>query len=211
MDYENLLVGINKDIGLYNFYGAVPGGANQQRAVACIKYALEQVLGWDMEESVKKFDDYMIHVLKLERVVDFIRFPDEVPPRDPRYILSLCYPERVHINLHQLVIETYQAVLDKDAQFPREYFTGANGFYRYCICLQYLIENYHPVSCLDELYGFITSAEGRRFLMQYRLKVPAEQLEINPLDCLYQLTKDEPLASLFYHFYRFQSLMKSFQ
>ena len=86
-DYENSLIGESKDIGMYNFFGSAAGGANQQRAVACIRYALEEVLGWDVEESIQKFDDYMIKAMKLTRVVDFINYPDEVPDRDPRYIL----------------------------------------------------------------------------------------------------------------------------
>ena len=204
MDYENSLIGANKDIGIYYFFGAEAGGANQQRAVACIKYALENVLQWSMEESIQKFDEYMIILMKLERVVDFIKYPDEVPNRDPRYILSLIYPERVRLNLETMVLNIYKNVLAHEAQFPREYFAGSNGFYRYCICLQYLITHYHPVSSLENLYEFITSAEGKRFLMEYRLKVPAEQLEINPLDCIYQLTIDSEFSELYYRLYLFK-------
>lgn len=204
MDYENSLIGANKDIGIYNFFGAEAGGANQQRAVACIKYALENVLQWSMEESIQKFDEYMIILMKLERVVDFIKYPDEVPNRDPRYILSLIYPERVRLNLETMVLNIYKNVLAHEAQFPREYFAGSNGFYRYCICLQYLITHYHPVSSLENLYEFITSAEGKRFLMEYRLKVPAEQLEINPLDCIYHLTIDSEFSELYYRLYLFK-------
>ena len=43
-DYENSLIGESKDIGMYNFFGSAAGGANQQRAVACIRYALEGFL-----------------------------------------------------------------------------------------------------------------------------------------------------------------------
>ena len=82
MDYENSLIGANKDIGIYNFYGAEAGGANQQRAVTCIRYVLENVLQWTVEESIQKFDNYMITLMKLERVVDFIRYPDEVRGRN---------------------------------------------------------------------------------------------------------------------------------
>ncbi len=203
MDYENSLIGANKDIGIYNFYGAESGGANQQRAVTCIRYVLENVLQWTVEEAIQKFDNYMITLMKLERVVDFIRYPDEVRNRDPRYILSLVYPERVHLNLETMVLDIYKDVLAHEAQFPREYFAGANGFYRYCICLQYLITHYHPITSLEELYNFITSPEGKRFLMEYRLKVPAEQLEINPLDCLYELTKENEFSTLYYCFYMF--------
>ena len=38
-EYENSLIGAQKEIGIYNFYGAEPGGANQQRALLCIRYA----------------------------------------------------------------------------------------------------------------------------------------------------------------------------
>ena len=55
MDYENSLIGANKDIGIYNFYGAESGGANQQRAVTCIRYVLENVLQWTVEEAIQKF------------------------------------------------------------------------------------------------------------------------------------------------------------
>lgn len=149
MDYENSLIGMNKDIGIYNFYGAEAGGANQQRAIVCIKYVIENVLQWSVEEAIQKFDDYMISLMKLDRVVDFIRFPTEVKSRDTRYILSLIYPERIHMNLETMVLDIYKDVLAHEAQFPREYFAGANGFYRYCICLQYLITHYHPTTSIE--------------------------------------------------------------
>lgn len=204
MDYENSLIGASKDIGIYNFYGAESGGANQQRAVICIKYVLENVLEWEEEEAIKKFDDYIIRIMKLERVVNFIKYPEEIRPRDPLYILSLVYPERVHLNLNQMVVDIYKNVLAGDSQFPREYFAGANGYYRYCICLQYLITHYRPASSLDDLYGFIISNDGRRFLSEYRLKVPADQLDIDPLDCLYELTADETYSKLYYSLYKFR-------
>ena len=43
-DYENFLIGNSKDVGKHNFYGAAPGGANQQRALSLLHYALEEVL-----------------------------------------------------------------------------------------------------------------------------------------------------------------------
>lgn len=106
-DYENFLIGNSKDVGKHNFYGAAPGGANQQRALSLLHYALEEVLEWDEEESIKKFDKYMIKALKLERVVDYIKYPAEVPDRDPRYILSLLYPDRIKLNYTQMVMELY--------------------------------------------------------------------------------------------------------
>ena len=209
LDYESYLIKSRKDIGLYNFYNAEPGGANQQRALSCIKYAIEKVLQWDIEETLLKFDEYMIHAMRLERLVDFINYPKEVPERNPRYILSLLYPNRIHINYQDMVVHVYKEVLARRMQFPREYFLGVEGFYRYCICLQYLITHYHPVSSVDELYQFLCSSEGNKFLSAYRLKTPADQLEINILDCIHELTKDEKDSDLYYHFYSFMHESKN--
>ena len=208
-DYENMLIGNQKDIGLYNFYGASPGGANQQRALTLIRYVLEELLGWDMEEVIKKFDSYIIHEMRLERVTDFIKYPVEVPDRDPRYILSLLYPERIHLNYTAMVIDVYSKVLEDKGQFPREYFAGVDGYYRFCICLQYLISNYKPCTSLDELYSFILSSAGNKFLMRYRLKVPANQFNINILDCIREITKEEENCDLYYYYYNFLVQLKA--
>ena len=43
IEYDDLLIG-RKDLDIYNFYGTEPGGANERRALSCIRYCLEQVL-----------------------------------------------------------------------------------------------------------------------------------------------------------------------
>lgn len=204
LDYEYYLINLQKDIGMYNFFNAEPGGANQQKALNCIRYAIENVLQWDIEETILKFDDYMIRIMKLERMADFIVYPKEVPKRSPRYILSLLYPQRVRLNYHDLVINVYKDVLAHKMQFPREYFAGADGFYRFCLCLQYLITHYHPVQNITDLYEFVSSPEGRRFLTVNRLQIPADQLEIHIYDCLHELTKDEPNSELYFYLYKFK-------
>lgn len=204
-DYESSLISTEKrNIRDYGFFGTEPGGMNQQRALSIIRYALEKVLEWDVETAVQKFDDYIIRVMKLDQFTRFIYYPVEIPEKDPRYILSLLYPEKVKINYTQLVIKLYKNVIESNMQFPREYFMGIDGYYRYCICLQYLIESYHPVRSIDEIYQFILSAKGNIFLMDYRLKVPAEQLQIDILDCIHEITKELEDSDMYYCYYLFR-------
>lgn len=204
LDYENSLISDDKrSIRDYEFYGTEPGGMNQQRALSVIRYALEKVLEWDVETAVQKFDDYIIRIMKLDQFTRFIYYPVEIPENDPRYILSLLYPDKVKINYNQLVVSLFENVIEKNMQFPREYFMGVDGYFRYCICLQYLIESYHPVHSIDEMYQFILSPKGNSFLTEYRLKVPAEQLQIDVLDCIHEITKDLPDANLYYTYYSF--------
>ena len=204
LDFEQLLLGNVKAIGPYNFYGAAAGGANQKNALECIQYAIEEILSWDVEEAKRKFDSYMIHLLKMERLVEYIIFPQEVPFGDSTYILSLIYPDKVKLNQKGMIENMYQNILDGAAQFPREYFIGQKGFYRFCVCLCYAISKYHPFSTLDELYDFFSSTSGKSFLDKYRLKIPMEHLNINILRCLQTITDDDEDSYMLYTFAEFR-------
>lgn len=112
VDYDNVLIGRLQTVDPSNFFGVNPGGTNQNRAINCIRYALEKILGWSDDKSISSFDEYIIHQMKLDEIVKFIDFPMEISEGDPQYILSLLYPTKVCINQQKLVENTLQAVLD---------------------------------------------------------------------------------------------------
>ena len=203
LEYLEVLLGNKDGISPYHFVNALPGGTNQQKALECIRFAIEDVLGWDVQTARQKFDSYMVRLLKLERLADFIVYPPELGPRDCRYILALLYPDSIHLSEQGLIEELYQKILDGNAQFPREYFLGQKGFYRFCVCLCYLISHYRPFEDLEALYRFLSSPDGRAWLDQYRLRVPMEHLGIDLLKCVWELTKDQPHSTLYYCYYRF--------
>ena len=202
-DYEQVLIGNREAISQFNFYGANPGGLNQNRALSCIKYILEEILQWNIDLAKKKFDMYMIQLMKMDRLVEYIDFPPEVEFGDGLYILSLIYPEEIKLDQKNMIENVYKNVLDGKGQFPREYFIGQKGFYRFCICLCYLIANYKPFASLDEIYCFLVSKEGRKFLDDYRLKIPMEHLNIDILECVYSLTDDDENSKLYFTYYKY--------
>lgn len=210
IDYDDVLIGKIPYVDSYNFYGSSPGGPNELKALSCIRYALEKILEWTPEEVIARFDRYMIRLMRLDKIITYIDYPIEVLYGDPKYILSLLYPDRVHLNAKKLAEKIYKRVLDAsdDAdgplkQFPREYFSGGKGFKRFCYCLNYLIENYKPMSSVDEVYSFFLSPDGKKFLYDYRLKVPADQFSIDMLDVIRYITKEEPDSELYYRYYLF--------
>ena len=137
--------------------------------------------------------------------MSYIDFPAEVPFADPRYILSLLYPHRVRMNQEKLIEDIYKEVLAGNGkQFPREYFAGGLGFKRFCFCIKFLLENYKPFTDLEEIYDFFDSAIGKKFLYDYRLKVPADQFSINMLDVVKYITQDEPNCELIYNYILFK-------
>lgn len=195
-DYDDMLIGNKKRIT--TFYNQEPGGGNELIALQIIRYAIEKVLAWTPEEAVKKFDFYMIKKMQLEKIITYIHYPIEMQEEEPTYILSRLYPNLIKISPKQLIEYQYEIVLFQHKQFPRDYFIGTEGFYRYCVCTRYLFYNYKKIKNLEEMYQFALSPEGRRFFSAHRLLSPAIQLDINMADVIYEITKQKPKAKLYH-------------
>lgn len=214
VDYDDSLIGRNNSFYTDDFYSVTPGGINQQKALQVIRYALEDILEWDEKTILTKFDKYIIRIMNLEKVVRYIDYPVEVESGDPKYILACLYPGRLKLSEEKLVTETYKKVLREGAdgeaktQFPREYFGGGLGFRRFCICLKYLIENATKLKTIPEIYSFFDSPKGKKYLYDFRLKVPAEQFAISMPDVIHYITKDEDNSDLFYYRYLYDKELK---
>lgn len=219
IDFDDLLIGRIQNIDPANFYGTEPGGPNEKKALSCIKYAIIKILMWTPEDAVARFDEYIIQILHLDKIISYISFPIEVPYGNPRYILSLLYPDRIRLNPQKLVEELFESVLSaarKKAlvatkpgeeqhiqQFPREYFSGTDGFKRFCGCVKYIIENYKPMSSVDEVYMFFLSPQGQKLLYDFRLKIPADQFSIDMLHVIHYITREDPDSDLYYSYFSF--------
>lgn len=204
-DYDDVLAGKSDSVSINAFYTMAPGGTNEKMALDCIRYAIEEILEWTPREAIQKFDSYMLRLMKLERVAEFIAYPVEVGTNDTRYIMSRLYPNRVRISREKLIRDTYEKVLSGTGkQFPREYFNGGEGFRRFCVCLTHLVENYTTISSTEEFYSFFMSAKGKRFLDVQRLRVPADQFAISMLDVIHYVTRNRPDSDMWYAYFTFR-------
>ena len=207
-DYDDVIIGRQQNLDFNHFYGQDPNYVNERIALKCIRYALEEILQWDEDMAIQRLDEYTLRTMKLTKVLNYIDFPIDVTDGNPKYILSLLYPHKVKVNADRLAATTFKEVLTtKGKQFPRGYFAGYEGFQRYCSCLKYLMENCRSFGSVGEIYEFFNSTQGRQFLAEYRLKVPAEQYDININDALHYLTKHLPDGQLYYEYYMFLEAM----
>ena len=155
---------------------------------------------------MKKFDEYIIKTMKLDKLIKYIEYPSEIPVGNARYILSLIYPNEIRINQQLLCAETFANVINNNGkQFPRDYFAGGVGFHRFCYCLKYLIENYKPFPNIQDMYEFFLSSTGKKFLQLYRLQTPIYQYSIDICQALKYVTKDDPDCDLYYTYYKFKT------
>ena len=210
-EYDNAVIGRIQSVDPVNFYGARAGGPNEKKALAIIKYAIEDLMGWSVDKTINEFDEDVMEVMKLDKLMHYIDFPIEVDTGDINYILSRLYPNKVNISAENLIEEAYLRVLnadDEDAegsarQFPREYFTGSVGFKRFCYCVKYLIDNFMVMESVEDIYKFFESPKGKRFLYDKRLKVPADQFSINMLDVIHYITSNDPDSELYYIYFKY--------
>jgi hypothetical protein len=204
IDYDDSLIGRTPYVDAYNFFGTNPGGPNQLKALSCFRYAIERMLQWDVDTAILKFDEYMIDLMKLTKLLMYIDFPPEVPYGNVKYILSLLYPQKVRVRTDELVQETYKEVLNSNGkQFPREYFSGGAGFKRFCQCVKYLLDNYLTLPSIEAIYEFFMSPRGKKFLYDYRLKVPADQFSISMFEVVRYITRDDEDSDMYYCYYSF--------
>jgi len=205
IDYEDSLIGRTPYVDPSNFYGPNAGSANERLALLCIRFAIEKILKWTPDDAVKYFDSYIIRQMKLDKLVSYIDFPIEVEYGNPRYILSLLYPRKVRMTQRSMAESMIKTVLNstEGKQFPREYFVGGIGFQRYCYCLKYLFDTSCPCDTLDDMYEYMDSPAGKAFLGRCRLKVPAEQYNINIHQAIRYITQDHPDSELTFAYHEF--------
>ena len=208
LDYEDVLIGRNKDISPVYFHGQKPIDFNEKLAVKLFRYAIEELLGWSREETIKKFDRYMIRQMRLTKLNKYIRWPAEITEGDPAYILHLLYPDDVHFDRRKLVEDLFLRVMDGEMSFPREYFAGTEGFWKYCICFRYLVTHYRTFPSIDALYRFFLSEQGNQFLDIHRLKTPRDILSIDICDVIHSVTTQERGSDLYYGYYKFEKQWK---
>lgn len=205
VNYDDSLIGRIPDVESHNFYGAAASAVNERIALECIRYAIEDVLQWTPETALKKFDRYILSLMKLNRIAAYIVYPVEVESNDPLYILSRLYPDTVKVTEQDFVKRTFESILSSgEQQFPREYFIGGDGFRRFCFCMKYVIENFTSIDSVEDLYRFMDSPQGKRLLYRYRLKVPADQFYISILDVCRYITRGDPDSELYFAYYSFQ-------
>ena len=209
IEYDDTLINRLDEIRTDNFYGKNQTYANQTKAISVIKYAIEEILKWDEDTAIKKFDSYILKQMKLEKIADYIDYPDEVSQRDTRYILSLLYPKKINLDHEQLVSEVFQRVLrHEDKQFPRDYFSGGIGFNRFCYCIKYIIEKNLAFEEIPEIYDFFSSIKGKNTLLEYRLRTPAYQYAIDLYEVIYTITREYEDSELWYSLYCFNRELK---
>lgn len=210
MEYEKLLL---KDNGAnlstshfsYNHYN------NHKLALVLFRYAIEDILHWMPIDIVYKLDINTIKNLHLLIPYKYLIFPEELSKRkDCFYIAHLLYPNVIPYNTRNLVIMSYQRVLSQEnGKFSKNFFLGAEGELRACICLQYLLKEHLSFTSIEEIYYYFSTAKAMSTLRQFSLATVCSDFFDDPLEFVHSALPKKQKNELYFQFYRFESALKS--
>lgn len=200
-EYEEMLVGYRENISASYFLFDKKG--NERIAVSVIRYAIEELLGWDKQSAIQMFNSKYIAFMKLEPLMKYIAFPSDVKKDDTEYILYLLYPKQVNYNIQKYTIRVYESVLQNKARYPKDYMYGFLGMLRAKICLQYSINQDKVFKSADDLYRFFASKEAVRYLKKKKLYQLYNSFYNTPLEYCHDSMPSSVKNEFLYHNYIF--------
>ena len=200
-EYEEILIGNRKKISSNYFLFDKKG--NERVALSVIRYAIENLLGWDVHNAIKLFNSIYISFMKLDQMVKYIVFPSDVTKDDTEYILYLLYPKYVDYDIKRYTLRIYEKVMNNEGRYPKDYMYGYLGMLRAKICLQYAINQNLLFKSADDLYNFFASKDCIKYLKQNKLYQLYVSFYSTPLEYMHDSMPSSVKNEFLFHNYMF--------
>lgn len=210
-DYENLLLKDDPGVNLSTSYFCYTDYNNHKLALDLFRYVMEEILHWTAIDIVHSLDLNTIKNLHLLVPYKYLIFPEELNKRkDCFYVAHLLYPNEIPYSTKSLVTIAYQKVLSQESgKFSKNFFSGAEGELRACICLQYLLKEYLSFSSVEEIYYYFSTPKAMSTLRQYHLASVCSELFESPLEFVHNSLPNKQKNELYFQFYRFEAILKA--
>lgn len=200
-EYEEILIGNRKKISSNYFLFDKKG--NERVALSVIRYAIENLLGWDVHNAINLFNSNYISFMKLDQMVKYIVFPSDVTKDDTEYILYLLYPKYVDYDIKRYTLRIYEKVMNNEGRYPKDYMYGYLGMLRAKICLQYAINQNLLFKSADDLYNFFASKDCIKYLKQNKLYQLYVSFYSTPLEYMHDSMPSSVKNEFLFHNYMF--------
>ena len=203
LEYEKILSGQRQNFPPHFFNDSEI--RNRENAIAIVKYALCDILGWGPDVIIKSLDKRVIRDLKLDTVLPYIKIPDEFAGDiDGRFFAHLIYPDRYHYNSDDLTIEIYKRLISgRKKGIPKNFFKDEAGRHRARLCFSYALRNLFTFSSIEEVYETFYEIKGKSFLSSAMLTGAVEEFD-TPLDLLHESLADTQKDDFLFHYYKFK-------
>ena len=184
--------------------------SKENDALAVVRYAVTNILGWTPQEAFVYFNKEIIQKLKLDQACKYIQFPRDLSPNsDYWWIIYKAFPAQVSYEPYHRVLNMYKRLLKGEIKhFPRNVFDGAEGAEYLNSLLHYFISENIPANTVEDLYdAFGHSANIVKELKKAKLFYAYKNKFYSPLDWLHSSLEDES-NSLYYHYQQYMDVFE---
>lgn len=200
-NYETHYVGNGRYIFPNKFFEGCEPSFIEQTTLDLVKFVIETYLGWTPNQTGRTLTFSTLKKLKLApSIFTFIKIPKEYNSESVivDYLLSRMYPKQNNISVYEESITTYERVLSGEiSRFPASWMATIEGMKRFSIILDYALSSLPPFYDKADLYNFIFSPLGTRFLQEAHLYYYGSKLFPSSVE-IYHYGMPKALRSDFY-------------
>lgn len=203
VEYDDIMIG--KRAAFSDTFFDKENVTSENNAIQVIRYAFTRYLRWSQDAIKEKMDSKLMAKLHLLDLMKYIDYPIEYnKSKDYFYLASLVFRSS-KLTMRDKTIHTYEKVLaGEQSKYPKDYFSGSDGYVRAGICLQYMINNYIVFSSINELYSIFSTEEGYVYLKKYKLMSACKEIFDTPVDFLHFALPYSQKNNLYINYYKFK-------
>ncbi|WP_368189026.1 hypothetical protein [Blautia sp. 1033sp1_1033st1_G9_1033SCRN_220408] len=203
VEYDDIIIG--KRDNFSEMYFNKENRQNSKNALTVIRYSITKYLRWSKEAVSERMTPELMEKLHLQDLMKYVNFPIEYSrEKDYFYLANLIFTPQ-SLSLRDKTIHIYEQIIDgKISKYPKDYFSGSDGYVRAGICLQYMVTHFVSFSSINELYSIFASEEGYSLLKKYKLLTTCRETFETPVDFLHFALPDHQKNNFYYNYYRFK-------
>lgn len=144
----------------------------------------EAIIQWEIPGEADKYK----RIWKLDKVMEYVRFPPGIQRDNYRYLFSLIFPREISFDENEQALVVYRKVLRNElTRFPRNFFRYHAHNKLYAMLLEYITLNIRIQSPKQIYEMFRDPGAGNRILKDARLFSAYRDYFTSPLEFVHMM------------------------
>lgn len=191
----------------------------QEQALQIMAFVIEKLMGLTPKEALIQWEipgeaDKYKKIWKLDKVMEYVRFPPGIQRDNYRYLFSMIFPKQIRFDEGEQALVVYRKVLRNElTRFPRNYFKYHAHNKLYAMLLEYITLNIR-VQSPEQIYEmFRDPAEGNKILKQAHLFSAYRDFFTSPLEYVHMMMisigqEDPVLYNIYSYLLTFEAVQR---
>lgn len=177
--------------------------AKEEDALAIVRYAVTDILGWTPEEALYGMNEEIMKQLRLDKIITYVQYPRDINKnKDYAWMIHRAFPKETSYCPKDQVLEMYKRLQNSNIdRFPKRVFVGNNGIEKLSVLLNDYISKNIPAFTISELYEYFSKfGEANKALRKAKLYYAYKDFYNTPLEYLHEALGENSDNFLYHHY-----------